>query len=191
MFLRSILPIAAVVALAIAGPAAAQTRVVTPDGKGSMVLPQGMERHPLANDADGKISVIIRLPGQTGLDWGGICVASFSTPDSPTTKENWALIASMYSSDPEGKGRERATKNGHSFTKLVENRSLTSNTGWAGWFFAYQQVHKDGTNQTLVNTGSQLTPTLRLIASCTSDSALFTKTELDLIHRFVASASAN
>lgn len=189
MFFRSILPVAAVLSLAVAGAAAAQTRVVAPDGKGAMTLPAGIERHPLADDTEGRISIIVRHPGQTGLDWAGICVASFSSPENPSTKENWALVSQLYSGDPEAKGRDRAGKGGHTYQNPVDNRALTSSTGWAGWFFAYNQKSKDGEDQTIVNTATQLSPTIRLIVGCTSDNGYYTKADLDLIYKFVSSAS--
>lgn len=190
MFLRSILPVAAVVALAVAGPAAAQTKLSPPNGLGSVVMPAGIERHPLGGDTNDTLSFIVRRPGQTDLDWAGLCMVSITHPPTAPTMENWTTLSAIYYGDAEAKARKRVTDKGGTFDRILVNKPWTSKTGWAGWFTAYQATNKDGVAESSVFAGTQLAADIRVVVSCTSSSGQsFTPADLAVIEKLSQSIS--
>ncbi|MDO9336774.1 MAG: hypothetical protein EON95_00350 [Caulobacteraceae bacterium] len=194
MFLRSILPVAAAVSaaavLAVAGPAAAQTTLRTENGLGAMTLPTGIERHPLGGDTADTRSFIVRRPGQTGLDWAGLCMVSITNPPKPPTMETWTTLAGIYQNGAEQKARDRVTGKGGTFQKMLLNKPWTSKTGWPGWFTAYQATTKEGVSESSVFAGTQLAADVRVVLSCTSsDNETFTPADLAVIEKLSQSVS--
>ena len=195
MFFRSILPVAAAIsvtwAMAVAGPAAAQARLTTPNGLGSVVMPTGIERHPLGGDTDDTLSFIVRRPGQTGLDWAGLCMVSFTAPQTVPTMDSWATLSALYYGDAEGKARKRVGDKGGSFERMLTNKTWTSKTGWAGWFTAYQARTAEGISEASVFAGTQLSANVRVVLSCTSsDNDTFTTSDLAVIDKLAQSVSS-
>ncbi|WGM37153.1 hypothetical protein [Caulobacter sp. NIBR1757] len=190
MVFRSILPALAVAVLAIAGQAAAQTRLSPPNGLGSVLLPTGIERHPLGGDTDETLSFIVRRPGQTGLDWAGLCMVSISRPAKPPTVESWTTVAAIYYANAEQKARERVSGKGGTFDRMLTNKPWTSKTGWAGWFTAYQATTKDGVSESSVFGGTQLAIDIRVVLNCTSSQGQsFTPADLAVIEKLSQSVS--
>ena len=190
MFFRSILSIAAVAVMAIAGPAAAQARLTTPNGLGSVAMPTGIERHPLGGDTADTLSFIVRRPGQTGLDWAGLCMVSFTNPPTVPSMDSWATLSALYYGDAEAKARKRVGDKGGSFERMLTNRTWTSKTGWAGWFTAYQARTSEGISEASVFAGTQLAANIRVVLSCTSsDNDTFTSADLAVIDRLAQSVS--
>lgn len=191
MFLRSILPVAAIAIMAIAGPAAAQARLTTPNGLGSVVMPAGIERHPLGGDTADTLSFIVRRPGQTGLDWAGLCMVSFTTPPTVPTMETWTTLSNIYYADAETKARTRVTGKGGTFERMLTNKPWTSRTGWSGWFTAYQSKTAEGISEASVFAGTQLAANVRVVLSCTSsDNDTFTASDLAVIEKLGQSVSS-
>ena len=190
MFLRSILPVAAVVVLAVAGPAAAQARLTIANGLASVVMPAGIERHPMGGDTNDTLSFIVRRPGQTGLDWAGLCMVSVTHPAKAPTQETWTKLSAIYYADAEPKARARVTEKGGTFDRILVNKPWTSKTGWAGWFTAYQATNKDGVGESSVFAGTQLAADIRVVVSCTSSSGQsFTPADLSVIEKLSQSVS--
>ena len=190
MVFRSILPVLAVAVMAIAGPAAAQARLSPPNGLGSVVLPAGVERHPLGGDTSDTLSLIVRRPGQTGLDWVGLCMVSITRPPSPPTMETWTKLSGIYYDSAEPKARDRVTSKGGTFERMLANKPWTSKTGWPGWFTAYQAVNKDGKSESSVFAGTQLAADIRVVLSCTSSPGQsFTPADLVVIEKLGQSVS--
>lgn len=190
MFFRSILPVAAVVAVAIAGPAAAQTRVTTVNGLGSVTMPAGIERHPLGGDTDESLSFIVRRPGQTGLDWAGLCMISISPPKQVPTMDTWSTLSNIYYTQAEQKARDRVGGNGGSFERMLTNKPWTSKTGWSGWFTAYQAINSKGVSESSVFAGTQLSANVRVVVTCTSsEGQAFNASDLAVIEKLSMSVS--
>ena len=194
MFLRSILPVAAVVALggavAIAGPAAAQVKLRTENGLASVTLPTGIERHPMGGDTADTLSLIVRRPGQIGLDWAGLCMVSVTTPPTQPTMETWTKLSGIYYGSAEQKARQRATEKGGTFERMLANKPWTSRTGWSGWFTAYQARTAEGVSESSVFGGTQLAANIRVVLSCTSsDNETFTPADLSVIEKLGQSVS--
>lgn len=191
MFFRSILPVAAVAAVAIAGPAAAQAKLTTPNGLGSVVMPAGIERHPLGGDSDDTLSFIVRRPGQTGLDWAGLCMVSFTNPASPPTRETWTTLSGIYYTNAEAKARERVSGKGGTFERMLTNKPWTSRTGWSGWFTAYQAKTAEGVSESSVFAGTQLAANVRVVLSCSSsDNETFSPADLAVIEKLSQSVTS-
>ncbi len=194
MFLRSILPVAAVVALggaaAIAGPAAAQVKLRTENGLGSVTLPTGIERHPMGGDTADTLSLIVRRPGQTGLDWAGLCMVAMTKPPTQPTMDTWTTLSAIYYGEAEAKARTRVSGKGGTFERMLANKPWTSKTGWAGWFTAYQARTAEGVSESSVLGGTQLAANIRVVLSCTSsDNETFTPADLAAIEKLGQSAS--
>lgn len=192
MSFRSILPVAAVVAtaVAIAGPAAAQTRVSSANGLGYVTMPAGIERHPLGGDTDDSLSFIVRRPGQTGLDWAGLCMVSIQTPKTQPTMQTWTTLSALYYTDAEAKARTRVSDKGGRFERMLTNKPWTSRTGWSGWFTAYQATNAKGVSESSVFAGTQLAANVRVVLTCTSsDGESFTPSDLAVIEKLSQSVS--
>ena len=191
MFFRFILPAAAIVAVVIAGPAAAQTRVSSANGLGYVTLPAGVERHPLGGDTNDTLSLIVRRPGQTGLDWAGLCMVSIQTPKSQPTMETWTTLSAIYYTDAEAKARTRVSDKGGRFERMLTNKPWTSRTGWSGWFTAYQAVNAKGVSESNVFAGTQLAANIRVVVTCTSsEGESFTASDLTVIEKLSQSVSS-
>lgn len=191
MFFRSILPVAAVAVMAIAGPAAAQARLTSQNGLGSVVMPTGIERHPLGGDTADTLSFIVRRPGQTDLDWAGLCMVSFTNPPSAPTMQTWTTLSAIYYNNAEQKARERVTGKGGTFERMLTNKPWTSRTGWSGWFTAYQSKTAEGVSEASVFAGTQLAANVRVVLSCTSsDNDTFSPADLAVIEKLSQSVSS-
>lgn len=190
MFIRSILTIAAVAALVMAGPVAAQSKQTPPNGLGSAVMPTGIELHPFGGGDNNTLSFIVRRPGQTGLDWAGLCMLAFTPLDKPTTMENWTTISGIYYGDAEAKARKRVTDSGGTFERMLTNKPWTSKTGWPGWFTAYQAINGKGVSESNVFAGTQLSGNVRVVLSCTSsEGQAFNAADLTVIEKLGQSVS--
>jgi hypothetical protein len=191
MLFRSILPVAAVVAMAVAGPVAAQGKLASSNGLGSVVMPTGIERHPLGGDTADTLSFIVRRPGQTGLDWAGLCMVSFTNPATVPTMDTWTTLSGIYYADAEAKARARVGGKGGTFERMLTNKPWTSKTGWSGWFTAYQARTAEGVSESSVFAGTQLSANVRVVLSCTSsDNETFSPADLAVIEKLGQSVSS-
>lgn len=195
MIIRFIPSLAAAALLALAGPVAAQVpvgsasasaRIALASGKGFVVAPPGIARHPRGGDTETTLSLVYRRPGQPEIIGG--CTVAFLTPPAPQTMPGWTAISQSYLLDAEAKSRDSVSKMGGVFERMLDTRASFSSTGWGGWFNAYQWKGRDGVSRSSVLAGGHLSPTVRVVTSCTTtDPAGFTKSDLDTLYKLVGS----
>ncbi|MBI1404826.1 MAG: hypothetical protein GC145_01715 [Caulobacter sp.] len=187
MSVRILVPAAAVVALAIAAPAAAQsTTWSTSDRSMTVTLPAIMAPHPLGAERDGKGIFVVR---RAGVDVG-TCIASLMTPETAPARDVWKAVIATYTSDPEGSARTATEKSGNTFVRLLGSRSYQSPTGWDGYVYWFERNNtKSGQLQTAVNAGTMLDATHRFVAVCASTAGFtFQPAEIQSIVGFITSA---
>lgn len=120
----------------------------------------------------------------------GLCIANVEPLSNKPTKAQWAAVIDDRVRDPEGRQRALTTAEGDNYIRHLGSRPLTSQTGWAGYFYAWDRSLKaTGQESSMVSATTLLDETARLVLLCRSDPGFsFTPADIDAIFKFARSA---
>lgn len=187
MLIRHLVPVAAVAALVIAAPAAAQSTTWSHSG-GLMTLtvPSVMAPHPMGVERDEKGLFVVRRGAATV----GTCIASVEVNSEPASQEVWKMVIGAYTGNPDSSARSSTEQAGHAYIRLLGSKAYRSLGGWDGYVYWFERTNKtSGKTQTMFNASTMLDASHRFVAVCASMADyVFEPAEIQAITGFITSA---